>query len=163
FAGTGAAGFAGDGGPATAAQLSSPYGVAVDRQGNVYIADNNNERVRKVDPAGTITTFAGTGTAGFAGGGGPAPPASPTVPAAAQLSSPLGVAVDGLGKVYIADSNNQRVREVGPPPPVLAKAVNASVVSGTVLVKLPHTSTFVPLAVASEIPLGATFDTTKGR
>jgi sugar lactone lactonase YvrE len=104
FAGTGARGFSGDGGPATSAQLESPGGLAVDRKGNVYIADGS--RVRKVDPGGTITTFAGTGRWGFSGDGGPA--------TSAQLKSPKGVAVDGKGNVYIADSNNLRVRKVDP-------------------------------------------------
>ena len=103
FAGTGIAGFSGDGGPATAAQLSGPAGVAVDGKGNVYISDGS--RVRKVSPGGTITTIAGTGKAGFSGDGGPA--------TSAQIS-PLGIAVDGKGSVYIADQNNLRIRKVSP-------------------------------------------------
>ena len=106
FAGTGIQGFSGDGGPATSARLLGPQGVAVDGQGNVYIADGNDDRVRKVSPAGTITTFAGTGHTGFSGDGGPA--------TSAQLSSPYGVAVDGKGNVYIADRQNIRVRKVSP-------------------------------------------------
>ena len=104
FAGTGTAGFSGDDGSATAAQLSSPRGVAVDGSGNLYIADNSNHRIRKVDTAGMITTVAGTGTAGFSGDGGSA--------TAAQLNSPISVAVDGSGNVFITDSNNHRVRKV---------------------------------------------------
>jgi hypothetical protein len=104
FAGTGAGGFSGDGGPATSARLNAPIAVAVDRQGNVYIADFNNARVRMVNPAGTITTFAGTGIPSFSGDGGPA--------TSARLYAPHGVAVDGQGNVYIADSYNQRVRKV---------------------------------------------------
>jgi len=99
-------GFSGDGGPATSAMLSHPIGVAVDVQGNVYIADSSNHRVRKVSPAGTITTLAGSGTGapGFSGDGGPA--------TSAMLYQPAGVAVDGKGNVYIADTNNNRVRKV---------------------------------------------------
>ncbi len=106
IAGTGAGQrFSGDGGPATAARLASPYGVAVDGAGNVYIADSNNQRIRKVDSSGIITTIAGTGAGQrFSGDGGPA--------TAARLASPGGVAVDGAGNVYIADSNNQRIRKV---------------------------------------------------
>jgi hypothetical protein len=78
--------------------------VAVDGQGNVYIADFPDHRVRKVTPGGTITTFAGTGAGGFSGDGGPA--------TSAGLYAPYGVAVDGQGNVYIADSRNYRVRKV---------------------------------------------------
>jgi hypothetical protein len=102
FAGTGIRGFSGDGGPATAAQLSNPTGVAVDRKGNVYIADVS--RVRKVTVGGTITTIAGTGRAGFSGDGGPA--------TSARLYNPAGVAVDGQGNLYVIDKYNQRVRKV---------------------------------------------------
>ena len=104
FAGTGTAGYGGDNGPATAAQLNSNWGIAIDDTGNVYIADQTNCRVRKVNTSGTITTFAGNGTPGFSGNGGAA--------TSAQIQSPLGVAVDGHGNVYIGDRNNFRVRKV---------------------------------------------------
>ena len=97
-------GFGGDGGPATAAQLRSPAGVALDGAGNLYIADALNNRIRKVDSAGTITTVAGAGTEGFGGDGGPA--------TAAQLYRPAGVALDGAGNLYIADFGNNRIRKV---------------------------------------------------
>ena len=103
-AGDGTRGFGGDGGPATAAYLDRPYGVALDGAGNLYIGDEGNERIRKVDAAGVITTVAGDGTRGFGGDGGPA--------TAAQLSFPHGVAVDGAGNLYIADMFNQRIRKV---------------------------------------------------
>ncbi len=93
-----------DGGPATAAQLSSPIGVAVDSDDNIYIADTNNHRIRKVDGDGNISTVAGDGTPGDGGDGGPA--------TSAQLNAPRGVAVDGDGNIYIADVNNQLVRKV---------------------------------------------------
>jgi hypothetical protein len=79
--------------------------MAVDAQGNVYIADSLDDRVRRVSPGGTITTIAGTGAGGFSGDGGPA--------TSARLYAPDGVAVDGEGNVYIADSQNYRVRKVG--------------------------------------------------
>jgi len=97
-------GYSGDGGPATSAGLNNPYGVAVDMAGNVYIADTDNSRVRKVSTLGTITTVAGNGTYGFSGDRGPAINAS--------LSSPYGVAVDSAGNLYIADSANDRIRKV---------------------------------------------------
>ena len=104
FAGNGTAGFSGDGGPATAARLDFPSGIAVDTAGNVYIADRFNHRIRKVDTSGTITTIAGDGTFGFGGDGGPA--------FAAQLRSPQDVALDTAGNVYIADTLNHRIRKV---------------------------------------------------
>jgi len=104
-AGSGTAGSLGDGGVATAAQLYTPSAVAVDAAGNLYIADANNHKIRKVTAAtGIISTLAGTGTAGYLGDGAPA--------TMANLSSPQGVAVDGAGNVFIADVNNQRVRKV---------------------------------------------------
>jgi hypothetical protein len=105
YAGTGTAGFSGDGGPATLADLDAPIGLAVDGQGNLYIADAVNDRVRKVSTNGTITTIAGGGNNGL-GDGGPA--------TSAQLRSPHGLAVDGQGDVYIADTGDHRVRKVSP-------------------------------------------------
>jgi sugar lactone lactonase YvrE len=104
FAGTGTQGFSGDNGPASKAQLGGPDAVAVDGAGNVYIAEFVNHRVRKVDPTGTITTFAGNGTQGFAGDNGPA--------TGAQLNFPFGLAVDSSSNVYIGDADNNRVRKV---------------------------------------------------
>ncbi|MGA2599445.1 MAG: FG-GAP-like repeat-containing protein, partial [Bryobacteraceae bacterium] len=103
-AGNGKAGFEGDGGAAADAQLSNPQGVAVDAAGNLYIADTGNNRIRKVSLSGVITTIAGTGASGFSGDGGLA--------AAAQLSAPTGIAVDGAGNLYVADAGNQRVRQL---------------------------------------------------
>jgi sugar lactone lactonase YvrE len=96
----------GDGGPATSARLSLPSGVAVDASGNLLIADSGNNRVRMVTPAGTISTFAGTGQAGFAGDGGPA--------TAAQLNAPNAPVVDNAGRIFFTDLGNHRVRMVGP-------------------------------------------------
>ena len=103
-AGTGARGFSDDGGPAISAPLNKPRGLAIDGAGNLYIADSANHRIRKVDASGTITTVAGTGARGFSGNGGPA--------TSAQLRLPLGVAVDGVGNLYIADTGNLRIRKV---------------------------------------------------
>ena len=103
-AGNGTPGFAGDGATATNAQLRTPTGVALDSAGNLYIADSNNHRIRKVNASGTITTVAGNGTSGFAGDGATA--------TSAQLSYPMGVTLDSAGNLYIADSNNHRIRKV---------------------------------------------------
>lgn len=105
-AGSGAAGFGGDGGPALSAQLNYPAGVAADAAGNIFIADTRNHRVRRVTPAGTIATVAGTGSGGFSGDGGRA--------SAAQLNGPRGVFVDAAGNLFIADTDNQRIRKVTP-------------------------------------------------
>src|SRR3990172_1309786 len=105
IAGTGVGGFSGDGGAATGAQLNSPYGVAVDGVGNVFVADSFNDRVRRVDAVtGLISTVAGNGINGFSGDGAAA--------TGAQLNLPYGVTVDGVGNVFIADTSNNRVRRV---------------------------------------------------
>jgi len=100
----------GDGGPATAAILNRPQGVAVDASGNIYIAEEDGHRIRKVDPSGIITTVAGNavsgynGVSGYSGDGGPA--------TAATLHSPRGVDVDTQGNLYIADTQNYRIRKI---------------------------------------------------
>lgn len=104
FAGSGESGFAGDGGPALQAKLRVPAGLGFDKKGNLYIADRENHRVRKIDTHGNITTFAGNGTAGFSGDGGPATQAS--------LNLPSGIVVDEEMNVYIADRSNDRIRAV---------------------------------------------------
>jgi sugar lactone lactonase YvrE len=114
-AGTGKPGFAGDGGKATAAQLNTPKFLAVDGAGdlfisdyyNLFIADFGNNRVRKVAPDGIITTAAGVGgNGGFSGDNGPATDA--------RLNDPIGLAVDALGNLFIAEKGNYRVRKVSP-------------------------------------------------
>jgi sugar lactone lactonase YvrE len=102
-AGSGQEGFSGDGGPASGAQLDGPSGVAVDANGDLYIADTNNNRIREVS-GGTISTIAGTGVAGFGGDSGTA--------TAAQLDMPTALAIDAQGNLYIADTGNQRIRKI---------------------------------------------------
>ena len=115
-AGDGNPAYSGDGGQATSASLNSPRGVVVDIAGNLFIADRDNNRIRKVDAStGVITTAAGDGTSGFSGDGGPATSAS--------LSVPIHVALDAQGNLFIADTGNQRIRKVesvGVPVPVPA-------------------------------------------
>ena len=122
FAGTGERGFSGDGGPATAAHLDRPIGVATDKGGNVYVVDRGNHRIRKIDPNGTIATFAGTGEPGFGGDGGPA--------TGAKLNWPLAVATDGLGNLFVADDGNRRVRKIDSSGVITTFAGNGGCCSG---------------------------------
>jgi uncharacterized protein (TIGR03437 family) len=111
--------FSGDGGLAVNATLDVPSDVAVDAADNVYIADAGNNRVRKVDTSGIITTVAGTGTDGFSGDGGTA--------TQAMLNFPWGLATDASGNVYVADRVNNRVRKIGLSLPSVAPTLNAVV------------------------------------
>jgi uncharacterized protein (TIGR03437 family) len=132
LAGTGIAGSTGDEGPATAAQLDSPAGIAVQDDGNVFIADTHNHRIRQVTPEGAIHTIAGQGAPGYSGDGGPA--------TSAQFYSPEGLMLDGAGDLYFADSGNSRVRRLVPQqevppdpvirPPMLAALNAASLAQG---------------------------------
>lgn len=101
-AGNGSGEYSGDDGPATAAGVGSPRGLAIDSTGNIYIAELGNKRIRRVSPTGSITTIAGTGECAFSGDGGEAKKAN--------LCGPLGVAVDAAGNVFVADTDNSRVR-----------------------------------------------------
>ncbi len=112
-AGTGMSGFSGDGGPASQARLNRPTGVWVDAAGNVYIADTDNHRLRKVNNASLITTIAGTGEAGIGGDGGPA--------VNAQLGSPQGLAADPLGNLYIAQPVNSVIRKIELPAGIISR------------------------------------------
>jgi len=106
FAGNGVAAFSGDGAVAVSAALNDPKGMAIDPAGNVYIADSENFRVRKVNAAGIISTYAGNGVYGFSGDGGPAVNAS--------ISDVLSVALDAAGNLYLADASNRRIRKIAP-------------------------------------------------
>jgi sugar lactone lactonase YvrE len=106
LAGTGTAGNGGDGGPSAKAQLNTPQGLAVDSAGNVYIADTLNNRVRRVDLDGTITTVAGTGESGYSGDG--------KLGLAAKLNLPTGLAIGFSDTLFIADTGNNVIRQLGP-------------------------------------------------
>ena len=121
-AGIGSAGFGGDNGPATAAQLNAPFAVASTAGGGYLIADTDNARIRQVSPQGTITTVAGDGTQGFGGDDGPA--------TAAQLSLPTGVAPTAAGGFLIADQQNNRIRAVSPEGTITTVAGDGSAGDG---------------------------------
>ncbi len=117
-AGTGVAGYSGDGGPGTQAELNSPEGLTADADGNVYISDSGNNRIRKLLPNGTIITIAGNGNASFYGDGGPADQAS--------IHDPHAIFSAGGGHIYIADTGNQRIRELLPDGAIITVAGNGS-------------------------------------
>lgn len=117
-AGTGRSGCSGDGASAMAALLNYPAAVAVDLGGDLFIADSGNNRVRKVDPSGIISTVAGNGFPGYRGDGGPA--------TEAELSNPVGLAVDSGGDLFISDSGNKRVRKVDPSGDISTAAADLS-------------------------------------
>jgi hypothetical protein len=104
IAGTGIAGYNGDGIPATAAQLKTPMSITGDASGNLYFSDYDNNRIRKIDAAGIISTYAGNGTIGYGGDGSAA--------TAAQLNNPKGLVIDNTGNMYVADFYNHRIRKI---------------------------------------------------
>ncbi len=147
-AGTGAAGYGGDGGPATSAQLAAPSGVAVDSLGNIYIADYSNSVIRKVTAAtGVISTVAGNGTAGYSGDGSAA--------ISAELNYPTEVAVDSLGDLFIADYYNSRIREVAASTGVITTVAGNGVWGYNGDVK-PATSAELNLPTGVAVPTPAT-------
>jgi uncharacterized protein (TIGR03437 family) len=142
-AGTGTAGFGGDGGPGASARLNQPEDVAVDRDGNLYIADFNNHRIRRVAASnGAISTIAGDGTAAFTGDGGPA--------AAARIAFPNDVAVDSAGNIYISDNGNFRIRKITIASGTISTVAGSSSGAGFAGDGGPATSALLnsPLAVA---------------
>src|SRR5262249_24524817 len=142
--GTSSWGYSGDGGRAVAAQLRNPRGIAVDGAGNLFIADTVNNRIRKVDPSGVISTLAGSGAFGFAGDGGSA--------VSAQLASPNSVSVDDTGNLYIADTGNNRIRKV-----TRDGSINTVAGGGTLLI-LGTSESWPGTSVALRGPLAAAPD-----
>lgn len=145
-AGNGAPGFSGDGGAAVSATLRYPAGLSVDGAGNIYIADQANNRIRKVS-GGMISTVAGSNASGYHGDGG-----SPT---AAQLNAPKSVAVDGSGRIYIADYGNNVIRLVISPTTVNPSGANNSAINifpnpaqGSFTILLPESTNDVTIAIA---------------
>jgi sugar lactone lactonase YvrE len=140
IAGNGTAGYIGDGGTATNAQLNNPSSLAIDNVGNFYISDQENFRIREISPAGIITTYAGTGVAGYGGDGGPA--------TAAMLNHSNEIEFDGAGNLFICDNTNNRVREItnsGCMDYITTQPLNDTVFAGdtakfTVLTSMPAPS-----------------------
>jgi sugar lactone lactonase YvrE len=158
IAGDGIAGYSGDGRLAAFAKLNQPAGVAVDATGNLYIADSSNNVIRRVDAkTGIITTVAGDyaadkasdGLGGFSGDGGPA--------TSAQLNDPQGVAVDGAGDLFIADTFNNAIREVTPAG-VISTVVNAASANGGIPAAGGETSNVAPTASKLNTPYGIGID-----
>jgi uncharacterized protein (TIGR03437 family) len=118
IAGTGVQSFSGDGGPATSAALNNPTSVALDGAGNLYICDQFNQRIRKVDTTGIITTIAGTGAQGYSGDGGLATNAT--------LNYPGGMAIDSSGNIFFSDDSNFVVREIAPDQTITTVAGNGT-------------------------------------
>lgn len=139
--GNGTAAFAGDGGPATAANLDHPHVVAFDSSGNLYVVDRGNNRIRKVDKTtGTISTYAGNGTSAYSGDGGAA--------SAASLSSPNMLAFDTSDNLYVSDRNNHRIRKITP-----AGIISTFAGGGTGIAGVAATAAYLP------DPIGLVFDT----
>jgi sugar lactone lactonase YvrE len=141
-AGTGVPGFSGDNGPATAAQIDA-FGIAVDKAGSLYIADVNNNRIRKVTN-GVITTIAGNGAPGFGGDNGPA--------TSAMLSAPYNVAVDSAGNVYIADNGNNRIRILKPSQTITFLPLNSVTLISPPFPVSATASSGLPVSFASNTP-----------
>jgi hypothetical protein len=148
-------GYCGDGGPATSACLSGPQDVAVDPAGNLFIAEINDLRIRKVDLTGTIATFAGNGAPGHCGDGSPA--------TGACLVSPAGVSLDATANLFVADAGNGRVYRVTPPPPgpvltnlTLKKPVVAGCkpMTGTVTLSAPAPAGGITVALGETLASG---------
>ena len=118
IAGNGTSGYTGDGGPATSAELSSPLGLAFDSSGDLFIADTLDHVIREVTPSGIISTFAGNGTQGFSGDGGQA--------TSAEFNEPQGLAFNAAGDLFVADSGNQRIREITPAGVITTVAGNGT-------------------------------------
>jgi uncharacterized protein (TIGR03437 family) len=154
LAGTGTAGFAGDGGPAASAQLNSPSGLAVDSQGNLYIADTGNSRIRMIGSDGAIRTIAGNGMADFNGDGGPA--------LSAAFNTPLGLAVDATGNLFISDFGNNRIRKLTPVLFVTEQTTPLSLVNAASMLAGPiapgEIVSIFGLGIGPVTPAGATLD-----
>ena len=132
FAGGGVGSYSGDGGQADSAGMYSPMGISFDAAGNLFIVEHNNHIVRKVDTAGIISTYAGTGNGGFAGDGGPA--------SLARFSQPFGIAINSANTIFISDMNNQRIRKIDTTSVMTAISLN-NFISPVQLYPIPNNGT----------------------
>ncbi len=128
IAGTGTNGYSGDGGPATSAEVNVLFGIANDTLNNLYIADTDNDRIRKIDTNGIISTICGNGSVGFSGDGGPA--------TAAVIRGPQSVTVDHYGHIFVADFLNYRIREIGADTSGLASLGSEYILPNTSLINI---------------------------
>ena len=154
-AGNKISGYSGDGGQATAAELRSVDGVALDAAGDIFIAETDGYRIRKVSPAGIISTYAGTGTPGSGGDGGPAP--------AAMFNQPTGLTTDASGNLFVVDTANLKIRKISSAPAIVSNGVvnGASFVSGSLVpgeiatVFGQNLTTGSGINLAAEVPLAS--------
>ena len=152
-AGTGVLGNSGDGGPATSAQLRGASGMAVDRAGNLYIADISNQRIRKVDAAGIISTIAGS-TLGFSGDGGPS--------TAAKLTTPHDVVFDAMGNLYVSDTGNHRIRKIAAGGAAISATPGTISFSYTIGGAAPVTQTMSVSSPGADVSFSVTASTSSG-
>ncbi|WP_051466193.1 effector-associated domain EAD1-containing protein [Pseudofrankia saprophytica] len=150
FAGTGVSTFSGDGGPAIRAQVGFPNGVAVTDDGTVYIDDNHNDRIRKIDPSGTIRTIAGIGT----GDGHGTFSGDNSAATKAGLNSPQGIAVTSDGTVYIADTANNRVRKIDPSSGTITTVAGTGASTGSVSDDDGGLATQADLSAPADVAVG---------
>lgn len=155
FSGKGTSGFGGDGGASLDAKFRSPAGVVADAKGNVYVADTGNNRIRRIDPTGIVSTIAGTGVADFSGDGGPAP--------YAQLDSPTDVFLTADGILFIADRDNDAVRQMTPSnaPAITSPLFVQAALGDSFSYTVTGTGFPYPKFTASPLPDGLKFDGTK--
>jgi len=145
-AGTGLAGYDGDGNKDTAALLNLPTGLAFDKAGNLYIADQANNRIRRITTKGNIYTVAGSGNAGFSGDGGNA--------LAGDMNAPYSIATDAAGNIYVAEQMNNRIRKVTAPPPVLMVKKTDKKADSTNKKPLPPISNPAPIPSGNPVNRG---------
>ncbi len=156
IAGTGMRGFGGDDGPAATAILNLPVSVVFDPDGNLFVCDQANQRIRKIDVGGTITTCAGSGTRGYDGDGGPALDARFNLPVGQQGHPAAHIARDAAGNIFLADTNNSVIRRIDPAGVISTVAGSGKAGSGGEAVPATTAGLLRPVDIAVA-PDGALF------